>query len=70
MSYAFDKSEVASFKMKYAGDATTKTFKGVNATVQSADVICDGMASLLSCASLTGYYDGAIRVVNEDVYEE
>lgn len=70
MSYVFNGKDSSSFKIPFTTNATGQTFRGVNATETDANIICDGIASLLACASLTGDYAYAKRTVTEDVDSE
>ena len=70
MALIFEEQDKASFKVTTLEDGADVTINGVNSTVASAQTICDGVASLLACASLTGIYDGAIRTVKQDVNDE
>ena len=71
MAYQFEKE--AGAKMKVMANAQSAlagknlNFSGINSTVTSADTICDGMASLLAIASISGDFSNAIRTVSEDV---
>lgn len=69
MSWEFSSQDTASFKVKNQNNEFM-TLKGISGTESNANTICNGVASLLAVASITGYYEGAIRTVNEDVVEE
>ena len=70
MAYAFESNRSATFKVPPSENAKTPNLPGINATITSADVICDGVASLLSVASLTGEFELAERTVKESVIED
>lgn len=70
MALQFENAASASFKVQPEGTSKQITLKGINSTVQSASVICDGVASLLAIGGITGVYEGAARVVTEDVYDD
>jgi len=67
MAYTFNTQDSATFKVPPTEDSSTLSLSGINATLTSADTICDGVASLMSVASLTGAFDLAQRTVKEDV---
>ena len=70
MAYVFNKEDSASFKIPFQTDAVGQTFRGISSTETDTNIICDGIASLLACASLTGDYAYAKRTVTEDVDSE
>lgn len=67
MAYEFNNEPTASFKYQQEGNAKFQTIKGINSSETSAQVICDGVASLLSIGAVIGVYDNASRVVTENV---
>lgn len=72
MAYQFSSEPTASFKVMTGtegvdGGGTKLTMKGVNASLASADIICAGIDSLMSIASLSGDFSNANRTVVEDV---
>lgn len=70
MAYVFNTQHQASFKVPTSENNKTTSLPGINATISSADVICDGVASLMSVASLSGEFALAERTVKESVDEE
>lgn len=67
MAYEFNTQNQATFRVPPREASSTLSISGINATITSADTICDGVASLMSVASLTGSFDLAQRTVKEDV---
>lgn len=67
MAYVFNTQDNATFKVPATEKAGTLSIPGVNATSTDADMICDGVASLMSVASLTGSFELAERTVKESV---
>lgn len=70
MAYQFVNEDNASFKVQPRGKSNYLTLRGINSQEQSATVICEGVASLLAIANITGVYENASRVVTEDVYDD
>ncbi len=70
MALVFEEQDKATFKLTTQEDGADVTISGVNSTLASAQTICDGVASLLACASLTGIYDTGVRTVKQDVNNE
>ena len=69
MSYVFNTQDSATFKVPTSENNKSTSLPGVNATITSADTICDGVASLMSIASLKGEFELAERTVKESVDE-
>lgn len=69
MAYVFNTQNNATFRTPASEKEGTLSIPGVNATLTSADTICDGIASLMSVASLTGEFALAERTVKESVDE-
>lgn len=69
MGYTFTTQDNATFKVPTSENSKSNSLPGVNATITSADTICDGVASLMSIASLTGEFELAERTVKESVEE-
>lgn len=67
MSYVFTKDTTAKMKVPFKTDATGQTLAGISATETDANIICDGIASLLACASLQGNFAFAYRNITEEV---
>ena len=67
MAYTFTTQDNATFKVPTSENGKNNSLPGVNATITSADTICDGVASLMSIASLTGDFELAERTVKENV---
>lgn len=67
MAYEFSNEPTSSFKYQKEGDAKFETIKGINSNETNAQVICDGIASLLSIGGVVGVYANASRVVTENV---
>ena len=67
MAYVFNTQNNATFRMPTTENSKTMSVPGINATISSADVICDGVASLMSVASLSGEFALAERTVKENV---
>lgn len=70
MAYVFNTKDNATLKVPTAENAKTPSFPGINATSNDATMICDGVASLMSVASLTGEFALAERTVKESVDED
>lgn len=70
MAYQFVNEAAASFKVQKVTDGKYLTLKGISSTEQNAQVICNGMASLLAIANLGGVYENASRVVTENVDDD
>lgn len=69
MAYQFDRERSASFKFKNQ-NATSITLRGINPTIDSAAVICDGVSSLIAIGGLQGRYIDAERTVKDNVYND
>ena len=71
MALIFVEQDKATFKTPtveaYGKDIS---IQGVNSTLQSAEIICDGVDSLLACASLSGNFAGAVRTVKQNVDDD
>lgn len=67
MAYTFNTQDQATFRVPPRELSNTLSISGINAKSTDADMICDGVASLMSVASLTGSFDLAQRTVKEDV---
>jgi len=70
MALQFVTDPTANFKVQKDTDGKYLTLKGINPTEQSAQVICNGMASLLAIAGIVGVYQNASRVVSENVDDD
>jgi len=70
MAYVFNTQDSATLKVPTSENNKNASLPGVNATITSADTICDGVASLMSIASLTGEFALAERTVKESVDED
>lgn len=69
MSYVFNTQDSASFKVPTTENNKINTIPGINAKITDANIICDGVASLMSVASLSGEFALAERTVKESVDE-
>lgn len=70
MAYQFTNEASASFKVQEQESGKYTTLKGINANQASAQVICNGVASLLAIGGIFGVYENASRVVTENVYDD
>lgn len=70
MALVFSGEDTSTFKVQPMGSSKFMSIKGVNGNEQDATVICNGIASLLAIAGLTGDYENASRVVTEDVWDD
>lgn len=71
MAYQFSKKPVAGFKfLTNSGGTDTTTLAGINASLSSADTICDGIASLMAIGGNYPDFDQAVRTSQETVNEE
>lgn len=70
MALQFVNENSASFKVQKDTDGKYMTIKGINSNETSAQVICNGVQSLLSIAGLVGVYQNASRVVTENVDDD
>lgn len=71
MAYQFNKKPTASFQFTTDAESTDKTkLAGINATIGSAAIICDGVSSLMAIGGNSSTYIDAIRTTTETVYEE
>lgn len=70
MAYYFETQEAANFQT-IRTDGTKVNLKGINPTEADANVICEGVSSLLAIGKVSATYENAIRTVKEDVnYED
>lgn len=69
MGYEFSKKKTATFKFYTNRDASaTTTFAGINATLTSAETICNGVNSLMAIGGNNPEYEDAIRTAQETVW--
>lgn len=68
-TYKFDKEKTAKFKFHpWQGTSTEYlTLNGINASVTSADTICDGVSSLMAISGNTPAFYSATRTGVETV---
>lgn len=71
MSMYFEKEKIAKFQFLTNHNSSEKTtLDGINASLSSAEIICNGVDSLMAIGGNTPYYDGeAKRTVVENVYD-
>lgn len=73
MAYQFETQKVASFQLDayYTGSGNKQTFRGVDGTQTSADVIVGGIQQLLGIVGWVDRYDptDAKRTIDERVVE-
>lgn len=72
MAYQFNKKPTATFQFTTdTTDAADKTkLAGINATLGSAAIICDGVSSLMAIGGNSSYYINAVRTATETVYDD
>lgn len=71
MAYQFNKKPTASFQFTTNTDSTDKTkLAGINATLGSAAIICDGVTSLMAIGGNSSFYIDAVRTATETVYDD
>ena len=71
MAYQFSKKPTAKFQFTTSNDTTDKTaLAGINATLGSAETICDGVASLMAIGGNSSVYINAVRTATETVYDD
>lgn len=71
MSYVFERKRTASFNFytnELTGDKTT--LQGINATLASAQTICDGVSSLMAIGANSPRFENGVRTVKDNVYDE
>ena len=70
MAYQFNKDKTAKFKFRpMQTSSDTITLDGINASLPSADTICDGVSSLMAIGGNEPVYETAIRTSTETVEE-
>lgn len=69
MAYTFKRDKTAKFKFHpWAGTSTEYlTLNGINASLSSADTICDGISSLMAIGDYTPTFINATRTGTETV---
>lgn len=68
MAYVFERKPTASFKFKTNQHSSEQTtLQGINATVESAAMICNAVDSLMAIGGNTPYYVEGTRTVNDVV---
>ena len=69
--YVFEKQPTATFKFTTnSGDPLKSTqFSGINASLSTAEPICQGVASLMAIGGNEPGFDDAIRTSKETVYD-
>jgi len=68
MAYTFNKDKTAKFKFRpKEASSDTLTLNGVNASLSSADTICDGISSLMAIGGNTPVFLKATRTGTETV---
>lgn len=72
MAYQFNKKPTATFQFRNSDQTITEQTKlsGINATLGSAAIICDGVSSLMAIGGNNPYYQSAIRTAQETVYDD
>lgn len=71
MAYQFNKKPTASFQFTTNTDSTDKTkLAGINATLGSAAIICDGVSSIMAIGGNSSIYIAAVRSAIETVYDD
>lgn len=71
MAYQFNKKPTATFQFKTNTDTTDKTkLAGINATLGSAAIICDGVSSLMAIGGNSTTYIDAVRTATETVFDD
>ena len=71
MAYQFNKKPTAKFQFTTNTDSTDKmTLSGINATLGSAAIICDGVTSLMAIGGNSSTYNNAVRTATESVYDD
>lgn len=71
MAYQFNKKPTASFQFTTNTDSTDKTkLAGINATLGSAAIICDGVSSIMAIGGNSSIYIDAVRSAIETVYDD
>ena len=72
MAYQFNKKPTATFQFRTNPNTITDTTKlsGINATLGSAAIICDGVSSLMAIGGNSSAYINAVRTATETVYDD
>lgn len=73
MAYQFNKKPTATFQFMTdtsETDASKTKLAGINATLNSAATICDGVSSLMAIGGNSSGYIDAIRTSTETVYDD
>ena len=68
MAYQFLKDPAAKVQFNTDVNSTNKTtLAGINASLSSADTICDGLASLMAIGGNSAYFADGIRTSTEQI---
>lgn len=72
MAYQFSKKPTATFQFRNSTQTLTEQTKlaGINATLGSAAIICDGVNSLMAIGGNEPNYINAVRTASETVYDD
>lgn len=72
MAYQFSKKPVGTFRFITTDTKPTEkiTLSGINATLTSAEIICDGTASLMAIGANYPEFEGAERTAQETVSDD
>lgn len=67
MAWVFNTQEAANFNTMINQTGNRINIPGVNATEQDANIICNGIDSLLAIGGRSSIHEEAIRTVKDDV---
>lgn len=67
MAYTFVTAPTANFKFTKEGSTDTISLNGINPTLSDANIIAEGVSSLIAISGIEGVYHGAVRTVKQNV---
>lgn len=73
MAYVFETKKTATFSVPTTGayeSSKTMNLSGISAIETSAQVICNGIASLYAIGNLTADFSNGLRTVKENVRDD
>lgn len=73
MAYIFEKKPTATFQFRNSEETLTEktTLGGINATLNNANTICDGVNSIMAIGGYSPAFDEAVRTAKDYVtYDE
>lgn len=71
MAYTFERNRTSSFRFHTTRNSSEQTtLNGINATLESAQTICNGVSSLMAIGGNSPVFDEGVRTVKDIVYDE